>query len=362
MARILQCLNQGIAWTGPSIQIVRDTCRRCATKSMSPSRKVVCGERLQVDVAVRRLSKLAETEVREFLLVPLRLLLLQAAYQPKASYLSDVQVDSMTEFWRRKITFWFEQIGGSFGLHSETLSTAVNLLDRYLSVESVDSRRFQLASLGALFIAVKTQETQPIKMADLVSLSSDAFTAADLASIELDIMTRLKWKLHPPTFHTFVNLLLVLLEDSVDVAGVEAYALHFAEPTRLHAEFIKYPPSLIAVSSILCALKSLAAENTVHKWLSRVQSCRLSYASLPDASALVFECGTKLIDLDRERMALLNVAACDAEVESATSRSTPVVEMSEAGREQSSTPTDVTEIDAIQAASFLYTKRPSYDD
>lgn len=266
----------------------------------------------------------------------------------------------MTVYWRRKITFWFEQIGGSFRLHSETLSVAVNLLDRYLSVESVTSRRFQLASLGALFIAVKTQETQPIKMADLISLSSDAFTVSDLASIELDMVTRLKWKLHPPTFHTFVNLLLVLLDDSIDVAGVEAYALHFAEPTRLHAEFIKYPPSLIAVSSIMCALKTLAAESTVHKWLGRVQSCRLSYASLPDASALVFECGTKLIDLDRERMALLNVAACDAEVENATSR-TPVVEMSEAAREQSSTPTDITEIDTIQSSSFLYTKRTSYD-
>ncbi|KAJ8613495.1 hypothetical protein CTAYLR_002167 [Chrysophaeum taylorii] len=297
-----------------------------------------CSEKLTATAAMVRLSRLSETEV---------------LYQPLPTYITEVQADGMTEGWRHKITVWFDQLAESFKMSTETLSVATNYLDRYLSCETCGSLKFQLASVASIFLASKVEEARPFKTADFVTLSDGIFSAADLRLMELELLCTLKWHLHPPTFHTFLNLLLVLLEhDKVDTDLVGERAFRYAEHTRLHADFIKYPPSMIAVASIICALKELDVKaDVVTQWMHRVQDCRLSYTTRPDAARTVTECGLKLIQLDGHSSALLNASiACDAEVEHATSSGAldTAKETSEEERKQAGTPTDVMEIEQIE--------------
>jgi len=296
-----------------------------------------CNEHLTVSGAMVRLSKLSETE---------------ALYQPRPTYITDVQTDGMTKAWRHKITVWFDQLAESFKMSTETLSIAINYLDRYLSCESCGSLKFQLASVASIFLASKVEEARPFKTVDFVTLSDGVFSAADLRLMELELLCTLKWHLHPPTFHTFINLLLVLFEKDVDSELVGEQAFRFAERTRLDAGFIKYPPSMIAVASIICALKKLdVSQAVVTKWMQRVYECNLSYTRQPDAARAVTECGVKLIQLDGQQAALLNSSmACDAEVEHATSASKTAVTdgATEEERKQAGSPTDVMDIEQIE--------------
>jgi len=317
-----------------------------------------CSEKLSTHAAMVRLSKLAETE---------------ELYMPRPDYIRDVQRDGMTEKWRHKITVWFDQLAESFKMSTETLSVAANYLDRYLSVESCGSLKFQLASVASIFLASKVEEARPFKTADFVTLSDGIFTAADLRLMELELLCTLKWHLHPPTFHTFLNLLLVLFRDgAVDVETVADRALRYAETTRVHAAFVKYPPSLVAVASIICALKELgAAPEVVAAWMHRVTACNLSYARKADAALTVTECGLKLIELDgglvggAPVLALAPPAtpeACDAEVEHATASSVASTDggpggsagSDEASRQQAGTPTDVMDIEQIEKYNDKY--------
>lgn len=256
-------------------------------------------------------------------------------YQPSPTYLKDVQTD-VTEDWRHKITIWFDHVGAAFHMDSETLSVAVNFLDRYLSVVACTADTFELASLSAMLLASKMQESQPLRMSDVARLSCRQIDVQDVNLMELDMLRVLKWRLHPPTYHTFLNLLFQLFESEMD--GVEEKAFQFAEHTRFHVEFVQYPPSLISVASILCALKCLDCDAAVvHRWLGAVSRCQLGYTMLPDAQRLFYECGTKLLRLDK-------TDSCDAEVENAT-RHTPSDHSDD--RKQAGSPTDVTEIDAF---------------
>lgn len=258
-------------------------------------------------------------------------------YQPSPTYLRDVQTD-VTEDWRHKITIWFDHVGAAFHMESETLSVAVNFLDRYLSAVACTADTFELASLSAMLLASKMQETQPLRLSDVARLSCRKIDAKDVNLMELDMLRVLKWRLHPPTYHTFLNLLLELFD--VDATNVAERAFQFAEHTRFHVDFVQYPPSLISVASILCALKSLDYDSAVvHRWLSVVRRCHLGYAMMPDAQRLFYECGAKLLRLDNGG----RVDSCDAEVENAT-RHTP--EHTD-DRKQAGSPTDVAEIEAF---------------
>ena len=199
----------------------------------------------------------------------------------------------------------------------------------------------------------------PFFKADFVTLSDGIFSAADLRLMELELLCTLKWHLNPPTFHTFINLLTVLFDEGdIDLELLASRSLRFAESTRLHVDFIKYPPSMIAVASIICALKQLDVRaDVVTKWMHLVNQCHLTYAQRPDATKQVTECGRKLIDLVALSGGGLDSSmSCDAEVESANdgSKNSNQKGLDPDRRKQAGTPTDVMDIEQIEKYNQQY--------
>ena len=83
----------------------------------------LCGERLTVESATRRLSILSR---------------LEESYNKEVvhDYIQTIQYHGMNEAWRSKIVTWFHQLGDAFKLSPTTLSYAMSFLDRYLSKRS----------------------------------------------------------------------------------------------------------------------------------------------------------------------------------------------------------------------------------
>ena len=89
---------------------------------------------------------------------------------------------------------------------------------------------------------------------------------------------------------------------------------------RADAAFLEYPPSMVAVATVICALKATDAPiDVVQAWMARVEQVRLPYADAPDASARVMKCGLRILELNGLGDELRDVDACaaDAEVEAA---------------------------------------------
>jgi hypothetical protein len=132
-----------------------------------------------------------------------------------------------------------------------------------------------------------------------VTLSDGLFSASDLRLMELELLCTLKWHLNPPTVHASIHNLLVLFGGRADARGVGTRALRYADLVRGDVAFLQYPPSMIAVASVICALKQMgAAVGLVSDWMVRVHDCHLPYTDRPDAAQLITECGLKLIALD----------------------------------------------------------------
>lgn len=146
-----------------------------------------------------------------------------------------------------------------------------------------------------------------------MTLSDGLFSPSDLRLMELELLCTLKWHLNPLTVHNLIHLLLFLFEGLLDragggrgpkgggVDGIARVALAYADRVRAEYEFLKYPPSMIAVASVICALKARGVGmDVVSAWMARVHACDLPYAARPDASQSITECGLRLIALDSD--------------------------------------------------------------
>ena len=118
--------------------------------------------------------------------------------------------NGITEMWREKICEWCYQVVDHFDFTREVVSIAMNYLDRYLAIRTVNKRVFQLSAMASLSLAVKlhgastiatttslgestsvtTTTTVPTKlcMSSMIALSRGYFTARQMEAMEVSIM------------------------------------------------------------------------------------------------------------------------------------------------------------------------------
>jgi hypothetical protein len=73
---------------------------------------------------------------------------------------------------RCRLVGWLIEVANQFQLKNETLFMCVNLLDRYLSEETVLKSQFQLLGISTLFIASKYEEIYPPHISKFVTMSA----------------------------------------------------------------------------------------------------------------------------------------------------------------------------------------------
>jgi hypothetical protein len=199
------------------------------------------------------------------------------------------------EEWRRKICQWSYRVVDNFQFDRSVVSTAMNLLDRFLirfvlpcdeesgacaclsCKRSVDSKSFQLASMTCLYIAIKTapeaatveevNRRRFFKVSTFSELSRGLFSSEDILQMEQTILSTLTWLVNPPSPMTFVPYLLNLLPktETLPCEAQRTYGLvHqvLRELSRyltelgvcLGSELSGYPPSQVAFVSILISM------------------------------------------------------------------------------------------------------------
>ena len=200
---------------------------------------------------------------------------------------SSVPVD---EECREIMLLWFYSVLDHCRFARENGAAATYLLDLYLatpegrSVDLHDRSAFQLASMTALFLALKMNEGETVTADMVARLSRGGFRAHDVARQEWRMLRALGFRVHPPTPLTFCRHYVELLGQGGWSGGRKREASHGHEEEEeeeppppdpalrallrtaeaqvelsvLERSFLEVPPSVVAYAALLNAATCLA--------------------------------------------------------------------------------------------------------
>jgi hypothetical protein len=101
---------------------------------------------------------------------------------------------------RSLLADWMMEVSEEFGLHRETYHVSLNLVDRYLSICSQQSKSvLQLIGVSCLFTTAKIQEIYPPRLLKFAELTDGACTEDAILEKELEILQALDWRVSPMT-------------------------------------------------------------------------------------------------------------------------------------------------------------------
>lgn len=196
----------------------------------------------------------------------------------RPNYMEEVHRD-INGRMRAILIDWLVEVHMKYRLRNETLFLAINLLDRYLALEPVVRQRLQLVGVVSMFVAAKFEEIMPPEVHDFVYITDNAYTKAEILTLECRMLTVLSFQIAAPTIAHFMQFLEHL--NGCDGPHREL-AHYFTELALVEIRMIRYSPSHLAAAALLLSNR-LLGRRTV--WpLQMAQHSRYTEASLRDCS------------------------------------------------------------------------------
>ncbi len=179
---------------------------------------------------------------------------------------------------RSMLVDWLVEVIDVFEMSVRTVFMAVNYTDRFLALEKVERRRFQLLGATCLHIASKCEDVSYIGVEDLVVCADKVYKPEDVLQLEEHVLNALDFRICVPTAIDFLNVFTVRLCYSAEEDArctvraacegpqpaplplmpvpddVRSLAQYLAELTLQEHQFISRLPSLVAASCLVLAL------------------------------------------------------------------------------------------------------------
>mmetsp|Transcript_30069 Transcript_30069/g.58751 ORF Transcript_30069/g.58751 Transcript_30069/m.58751 type:complete len:454 (+) Transcript_30069:127-1488(+) len=175
---------------------------------------------------------------------------------PASDYMDRVQHD-INPTMRGILVDWLVEVAEEYKLSSENLYLSTNYVDRFLTVMPVMRGRLQLVGVSCMLIASKYEEIFAPQVDDFVYITDNTYSSTELLHMETVILNALRFNLTAVTPHTFLRRITSLLAVTEQVRHLCAY---LAEITIQEFHFLKYKPSVIALSAVILALHTMDME------------------------------------------------------------------------------------------------------
>jgi len=145
------------------------------------------------------------------------------------------------------------EIHFTFRLRPETLYLTLNIVDRYVSRRIVYIKHYQLVGCAALWIAAKFEDAKERvpTVQDLAQICREIYEESAFIQMEGHVLSTIQWTLGHPTAEAWLRLMCC--GPNVEDTKVQHVARFLMEITLFYREFIKYPPSTIALASLTLA-------------------------------------------------------------------------------------------------------------
>lgn len=204
--------------------------------------------------------------------------------------------DTIDSLCRFKMTEWCYTVIDYIKFRRETVSIAMDYLDRFLCSGSaraeqvMNSRReYQLASMTTLFMAIKINEPVVVDIGLMTELSKGVYNKSDFKQMETDILFGLNWYVNGPTAHSFALHLLTLMQQKQELMlsmGVASPSVNYGKLLKLASykielavgehKLMTQKPSVIATASIWSCIEDLSESNssimTLHQTFFEIAS------------------------------------------------------------------------------------------
>ena len=167
---------------------------------------------------------------------------------------------------RHVMAKWCCEIADFCKYKRETVAIAMNCLDRFMSTPVghqilLDRNAYQLASMTALYSAVKIHEQEAMDPNLVSSLSRGVHSAKAVEEMEFKMLKAIQWRVNPPSAMSFVRSMMELVPDHI-VGPTERETV--LEISRFQIElsvneydFCRYQASSVAFAALLNSFESL---------------------------------------------------------------------------------------------------------
>ncbi|WMV27826.1 hypothetical protein MTR67_021211 [Solanum verrucosum] len=197
------------------------------------------------------------------------------AYYKKAEIVSCVPPNYMeqqfdiNERMRGILIDWLIEVHYKFELLEETLYLTVNLIDRFLAVQSVIRKKLQLVGITAMLLACKYEEVSVPVVEDLILISDRAYTRKEVLEMEKLMVNALQFNMTVPTAYAFMRRFLKAAQSD---KKVELVSFFLIELCLVEYEMLRFPPSMLAAAAIFTAQCTLGVSKEWNKTCERHSS------------------------------------------------------------------------------------------
>lgn len=128
---------------------------------------------------------------------------MQREYYIDPDYINTVQREVQPHM-RAVLVDWMMAVHQEWKLLPETIYSAIQLVDRYLSRAPVTRRRMQLVGIACMMLACKIEEQHPPTLQDFVEICQSAYTTRQILNAELVVAKRLGFRLRSVSPRAFM--------------------------------------------------------------------------------------------------------------------------------------------------------------
>ncbi len=166
---------------------------------------------------------------------------------PNPSYFSTIQKD-IKERMRYILLDWLIEVHLKFKLLPETLFLTINILDRYLSLQSIHRKYLQLLGVTSMFISCKYEEIYYPKIKDFIYMTDNAYNKEEFIKMENDVLKKLEFNLSFPTILKFLEI----FKEKLNVSNKKKFLMwrYLSEICLFDYGMIRYKNSLIAAAIV----------------------------------------------------------------------------------------------------------------
>ncbi|KAG0497760.1 hypothetical protein HPP92_002451 [Vanilla planifolia] len=190
----------------------------------------------------------------------------------------------INERMRAILIDWLIEVHYKFDLVDETLFLTVNIIDRFLSRQSVVRKKLQLVGVTAMLLACKYEEVMVPVVEDLILISDRAYTRVEVLQMERLMVNTLQFNLSVPTPYVFMRRFLKTAQSDRKLELLSSYII---ELSLIEYEMLKFRPSVLAASAVYTAQCCLRG---FKHWSRASEVCSTySEAQLQDCSRMLVD-------------------------------------------------------------------------
>ena len=179
-------------------------------------------------------------------------------YLPDPNYMAKQK--DINHRMRAILIDWLIDVHLKYKMVPQTMYIAVNLIDRFLSMNETTRVKLQLVGVTSMFIASKYEEIYPPELKDFVYITDNAYVKSEVLDMESKMLGSLNFDITFPTQWSFLQIFRKKLDLDQKTFN---FAWFLMELSLINYKMLKFKMSQIAASSIFIAIRSLKYYNKV---------------------------------------------------------------------------------------------------